>query len=186
LIRRLPRAISFSPEEVYVELERQEGDTLLAWVRDRRDTLVAPLTQDIQALVGDIGAIRQERPVFAGLSEMELNGALSNPLLTEKRLQIDRLLRLKAELLGLGRLVSGPDSNLSRRRQGAVLAMVTRVLQGRGEMSVREIHAAVEHSLDERIPLTTVRDALSAHSRGSARRFRRIRRGVYVLDPSDR
>lgn len=44
------------PEEVYVELERQEGDTLLAWVRDRRDALIAPLTEDIQGHVGTIGA----------------------------------------------------------------------------------------------------------------------------------
>jgi hypothetical protein len=45
-----------SPEEVYLELERQEGDTLLAWVKHRKDVLVAPLTDDIQSCVGDIGA----------------------------------------------------------------------------------------------------------------------------------
>jgi hypothetical protein len=44
-----------SPEEVYVELERQEGDTLTAWVKQRRDRLVAPLTPDIQSCVSDIG-----------------------------------------------------------------------------------------------------------------------------------
>jgi len=44
------------PEEVYVELERQEGDTLLTWVRDRRDPLIAPLTEDVQAHVSTIGA----------------------------------------------------------------------------------------------------------------------------------
>jgi hypothetical protein len=44
------------PEEVYVELERQEGDTLLAWVRERRDVLVAPLTEDVQNHVTSIGA----------------------------------------------------------------------------------------------------------------------------------
>ena len=115
---------------------------------------------------------------------MELNGASSNPLPAEKWLQISGLLRLKTELVGRGRPVSGPDSNLSRRRQGVVLAMVTRALEGGDVMSVREIQAAVEHSLGERIPLTTVRDALSAHSSGSARRFRRIRRGFYALAPT--
>ncbi len=53
-----------SPEEVYVELERQEGDTLLAWVRDRRGSLIAALTHDLQACVGDIAAastIRRRR-----------------------------------------------------------------------------------------------------------------------------
>jgi hypothetical protein len=45
-----------SPEEVYVELERQEGDTLLAWVKERKASLVAPLTEDLQARVSEIGA----------------------------------------------------------------------------------------------------------------------------------
>ena len=53
-------------------------------------------------------------------------------------------------------------------------------------MSVREIHAAVEHSLGERVPMTTVRDALSVHSRGSAPRFLRVRRGVYEIAAVDR
>lgn len=55
-MRRSPPARSCAPEEVYVELERQEGDTLLAWVRNRRDVLIAPLTEDIQGHVGTIGA----------------------------------------------------------------------------------------------------------------------------------
>lgn len=57
---RLDRAILDgeirSPEEVYIELERQEGDTLLGWVRDRKEALVAPLTEDVQASVAEIGA----------------------------------------------------------------------------------------------------------------------------------
>ena len=44
-----------SPDEVYVELARQEGDTLLQWVRDRRDALVVPLEDDIQRCVTSIG-----------------------------------------------------------------------------------------------------------------------------------
>lgn len=45
-----------SPEEVYKELERQEGDTLLAWVRERRADLVVPLEDDLQERVTRIGA----------------------------------------------------------------------------------------------------------------------------------
>jgi Domain of unknown function (DUF4411) len=60
LWERLDTAIAdgdiLSPDEVYIELERQEGDTLLAWVRERKDALIAPLTVTIQSHVGDIGA----------------------------------------------------------------------------------------------------------------------------------
>jgi Domain of unknown function (DUF4411) len=60
LWERLDAAIAngdiLSPDEVYIELERQEGDTLLAWVRERKDALIAPLTAMIQTRVGDIGA----------------------------------------------------------------------------------------------------------------------------------
>src|SRR5262245_60863015 len=60
LWERLDAAIGtgdiLSPDEVLVELERQEGDTLLAWVRYRREGLIAPLTADIQTHVGSIGA----------------------------------------------------------------------------------------------------------------------------------
>ena len=46
-----------SPEEVYRELERQEGDTLFRWVRERRPLLIVPLETDIQQRVGEIGAM---------------------------------------------------------------------------------------------------------------------------------
>ena len=44
-----------SPEEVYIELERQEGDTLLDWVKDRKETLISALTEDLQTSVTEIG-----------------------------------------------------------------------------------------------------------------------------------
>lgn len=46
-----------SPEEVYRELEKREGDTLLQWVRERRTQLIIPLEEDIQRRVGEIGAV---------------------------------------------------------------------------------------------------------------------------------
>jgi hypothetical protein len=60
-----------------------------------------------------------------------------------------------------------------------VLETVTSLLVVGEAMSVAEIHAGVERTLGERIPTTTVRDALSVHSRGSAPRFRRLRHGIY-------
>lgn len=48
-----------SPEEVYVELERQEGDALFHWVRDRRAHLIVSLEADVQASVTNIGAAFQ-------------------------------------------------------------------------------------------------------------------------------
>ena len=46
-----------APEEVYIELGRQEGDTLLEWVQARRDNLVVPLEEDIQHCVAEIGGV---------------------------------------------------------------------------------------------------------------------------------
>jgi hypothetical protein len=45
-----------SPEGVLKELERVEGDTLLAWVKQGRDPLIVPLGADLQEKVGLIGA----------------------------------------------------------------------------------------------------------------------------------
>jgi hypothetical protein len=53
-----------SPEEVLKELERVEGDTLLAWVKERRNPLIIPLEADLQEKVGLIGA--QYRTFVAG------------------------------------------------------------------------------------------------------------------------
>lgn len=44
-----------SPEEVYNELAKQEGDALFQWVKDRKPTLIVPLEADVQARVTEIG-----------------------------------------------------------------------------------------------------------------------------------
>jgi hypothetical protein len=48
-------------------------------------------------------------------------------------------------------------------------------------MRVSEIHMAVEHLLGSPVAYSSVKDALSAHTRGADQRFRRIRRGCYEL-----
>jgi len=63
-----------------------------------------------------------------------------------------------------------------------VLAAVTRVLESAREpMMVSDIHEAVKRVLDDRVPLSTVKDALSAHTIGGDQRFRRVRQGIYEL-----
>jgi hypothetical protein len=46
---------------------------------------------------------------------------------------------------------------------------------------VSEIHAAVEQLLGEPVAYSSVKEALSAHTRGGDRRFRRICRGCDEL-----
>ena len=67
-----------------------------------------------------------------------------------------------------------------------MLAAVTRVLELAGEpMMVSEIHEAVKRVLDDSVPLSTVKDALSAHTVGGGRRFRRKRHRIYELAGRD-
>jgi hypothetical protein len=112
---------------------------------------------------------------------MELNGALSNPLASDKHLQIAGLVAAKND-------ISIPEPALERgsrrlpRRQGSVLAAVTSALELAGTaMRVGEIHAAVEQLLGEAVFYSSVKEALSAHARDRDRRFRRVRRGWYEL-----
>jgi hypothetical protein len=68
------------------------------------------------------------------------------------------------------------------RRQGAVLAAVTTVLESVVEpLPVRAIRAAVERLVGAPVPYSSVKDALAIHARGDDRRFRRTDRGCYEL-----
>jgi hypothetical protein len=112
---------------------------------------------------------------------MELNGALSNPLTSDKNLQIERVVVTKAALLKRKRAPNRPDPRLPRR-QGTVVTAATRVLAGAEQpLRVREIHATVEELLGAPVPYSTVKEALSAHARTEGGRIRRIRRGYYEL-----
>jgi hypothetical protein len=69
-----------------------------------------------------------------------------------------------------------------RRRQGALLDAVTTVLEHAGcPLPVREVHAAVEEFYGEKVPFSSVNEALSTHARGDGGRFRRVRYGTYAV-----
>jgi hypothetical protein len=48
-------------------------------------------------------------------------------------------------------------------------------------MRVRDIHTVVEDLLGGHVAYSSVKDALSAHTRGADHRFRRNRHGYYQL-----
>ena len=111
---------------------------------------------------------------------MELNGALSNPALTGKDLQIEMV--LKAKNRALGRLAPPEESTRGLRgyRQGAVLGAVTEALADGTPRPLDDIHAAVERLLGGSVAPATVRNTLSEYSGRVGLRFQRVRRGVYV------
>jgi hypothetical protein len=112
---------------------------------------------------------------------MELNGALSNPLASDKNLHLAGLAAAKSDI-SIREPTPGRPSRRLPRRQGSVLAAVGSALEVVGTpMRVSEIHRAVEHLLGSPVAYSSVKEALSAHTRGADRRFRRIRRGCYEL-----
>jgi hypothetical protein len=117
------------------------------------------------------------------LQEWELSGALSNPLATDKRLDLAAMVALKTRATVRKPAVQ-TTTRANDRRRGIVLETVTDVLGRVGKpMSVSNVHAAVEAVLADTVPYSSVKEALSAHSRGSDKRFRRIRRGWYERRP---
>jgi len=107
---------------------------------------------------------------------MELSGALWN-LYNQGRLP--KLAALHRRLLAQTprrEVVRLPP----RRRQGVLLDAVTTVLDLAGSpLRVREVHAAVEELYGERVPFSSVNEALSSHAVGGDKRFRRVRYGTY-------
>jgi hypothetical protein len=84
-------------------------------------------------------------------------------------------------VLSARRAPSSDSTWSNRRRQGVVLAAVTGVLEAADQpLSVSAIHAAVGRRLARSVPYPSVKDALSAHTRGGDRRFRRVGRGLYA------
>ena len=109
---------------------------------------------------------------------MELNGALWN-LYNQGR--VPQLAALHRRLLA-----QPPVTEVIRRplrqRQGALLDVVTAVLERAGcPLRVREVHAAVEELYGERLPFSSVNEALSTHANGDGGRFRRVRYGTYTM-----
>ena len=113
---------------------------------------------------------------------MELSGALSNPFVRDKAL----LIRLnECQQILLQKATEAPLRLRPRPawpRRSPVLETVTRVLE-RAEQPMRacEIHLAACELHGRPLRWPSVKDALSAYTRGGDRRFRRLRRGVYQL-----
>jgi hypothetical protein len=88
---------------------------------------------------------------------MELNGALSNPLATDNN-RFAKLAAMKQR--ALERVTVPEKVPPIGRRQGAVLASVTIVLERAGQpMFVEEIHSVVEDLLGEPVPSSSMKDA---------------------------
>jgi hypothetical protein len=105
---------------------------------------------------------------------MELRGALSNPVQTDK----DLLMRLSSSAVTL-RLVSIP---LHRRqlpsRAGGIKSAVIETI-GEAPLTLKEIHARCERLLGRCVCYATVKDCVHKHTRGSEPIFERIRHGAY-------
>ncbi len=107
---------------------------------------------------------------------MELNGALWN-LYNQGRLP--KLTALHRRLLAQPPVTEVVRRPL-RRRQGALLDAVTTVLERAScPLRVREVHAAVEELYGERVPFSSVNEALSTQANAHEGRFRRVRYGTY-------
>jgi hypothetical protein len=66
-----------------------------------------------------------------------------------------------------------------------VLKAVVQVLADRREpMRAKDIHAAVEVLVGERVPRSSVKGALASNVEGSSGRLVRVARGRYVLAPA--
>ena len=109
---------------------------------------------------------------------MALSGALWN-LYNQGRLpKLAALHKRLLERIPLTEMVGRP----LRRRQGALLDAVTVILKRAGcPLRVREVHAAVEELYGERVPFSSVNEALSTHANVDGARFRRVRYGTYDM-----
>ena len=109
---------------------------------------------------------------------MELSGAVLN-LFHPGRIEAAAGVR---EKLVVGEAVPALQQRPLRRRQGAVLDAVTRVLGRHGKpMRVRDLHREVEREFDEVVAFSSVNEALSSHAVGQHSRVRRVRYGIYEL-----
>jgi len=111
---------------------------------------------------------------------MELSGALSNPFERDKGL-LPRVSGLQHTLLqGACEAPARPRTVPAERTP--VLETVTRVLELAGQpIRAREIYAAANELYGSPLRWPSVREALSAYTRGGDRRFNRIHRGLYEL-----
>jgi hypothetical protein len=102
---------------------------------------------------------------------------------------------LQERLAGLGalrgrlraRMPEHTPARPLRRRQGGVLEAVSLVLERASRpLRVRDVHSAVEELFGERVPFSSVNEALSTHAVGEGAPFQRVRYGVYQCSGSCR
>jgi site-specific DNA recombinase len=124
-------------------------------------------------------------PVFRGQGShnavlVELIGVLSNHDLQGSLGRLaGKLAALRAGDVPVRPNVARPSR---RHRHGWVLNAVVQVLSDREEpMRAKDIHAAVEALLGERVGWSSVKMALASNVSGPSRRFVRVARGRYVL-----
>jgi len=109
-----------------------------------------------------------------------LNGALSNPFVTDKALLI-RLGQLQKKLLINASEHPRQPRNPPGRRP-PVLQLVTSVLEAaNGPLRASEVHAAASELHGSPLLWPSVKEALSAYTIGGDRRFRRVGHGLYKL-----
>jgi hypothetical protein len=117
---------------------------------------------------------------------MELNGALSNPLQTDKGL-LRGLAKLHGELskaaLRLSQQGDGPESRTLRQiplRAGAVQNTVIKALaNAKRPLRAREIHAAAEQLAGGPLSWNTVKDCLHKNARRPDSPIQRVSHGRY-------
>ena len=114
---------------------------------------------------------------------MELKGALSNPFTSDKASRLAGLAMVHERLLRQAATSPRPPRPAAPKAS-RVLENVVSVLELSGrEMRAREIHAAAEALVGEPLLWTSVKAALASGTAGSSPRFRRVRHGVYQLEP---
>jgi hypothetical protein len=111
---------------------------------------------------------------------MELNGAFSNPFVSNKSL-LKRLSDLHRRLLqSAAACLQQPRS--APPKVNPVLKTITLVLQeAQQPMRACEIHVAAERLAGQPLRWSSVKAALAANTSGSEPRFRRIQRGHYEI-----
>ena len=107
---------------------------------------------------------------------MDHNGARSNPRL---QVELGRVDELHSRLLRKAALHPRQPRS-APHKLSPVLDAVTLVLERADKpMRAREIHAAAQELAGKTLLWTSVKAALAADASGSARRFQRVRHGVY-------
>ena len=108
---------------------------------------------------------------------MGLTGQGSNRDLSE------RLGRVRSEIQSLAAetVPGGASKERMRKPWAQVSTAIQSVLSSAGELRARDIHAAVEKVLGEDVSVSSVKNCLATHSRGTDQMFVRTGRGRYRL-----